>query len=218
MHFDFIQKLFVWIVPTIFAITLHEVAHGYVAKKLGDNTASMLGRLTINPLKHIDIIGTVIVPLALFFMGGFLFGWAKPVPVDWRNLKNPRRDMALVAVAGPAANILMAIFWAIVARVGIEMQLSSPWIAMVFASMGVAGIFINVFLAVLNMVPIPPLDGSRIVTSFLSDQAARKYNSIERYGFIILLVLLATGILAKILLPVAGTVISIIAGLFGVGI
>ena len=182
-----IQLLLIYIIPVLFAITLHEVAHGYIAKKLGDHTAALLGRLSINPIKHIDPIGTVLVPLLMFFMGGFIFGWAKPVPIDWRNLKNPKRDMALVAIAGPVANLIMALFWGIIAKIAISMHISSPEAAIIFYNMGLAGVMVNIALMVLNLIPIPPLDGSRVITSFLPKDVAIKYNQIERWGFFILL-------------------------------
>ncbi|MFT6834848.1 MAG: Zn-dependent protease [Francisellaceae bacterium] len=185
-----IQLILIYAIPVLFAITLHEVAHGYVASKLGDNTAAMLGRLSLNPIKHIDPVGTVLVPLLLFFMGGFIFGWAKPVPINWRNLKNPKRDMALVAVAGPAANLVMAIFWGVLAKIAISLYATSPEAATIIYQMGWAGVMINIALLVLNMIPIPPLDGSRVVTSFLPYDMAVKYNKLERWGFFILLALL----------------------------
>lgn len=188
-HFN-IQLLLLYIIPVLFAITLHEVAHGYIAKKLGDTTAESMGRLTVNPIKHIDPIGTILVPLLLFFMGGFIFGWAKPVPINWGNLKNPRRDMAYVAVAGPAANLIMAIFWGIVAKIAMSIHASSPEAGVIFYNMGLAGVMVNIALLVLNMIPIPPLDGSRVVTSFLPPDLAEKYNRLERWGFFILLAML----------------------------
>ncbi len=215
-HFDFIQKFFIWAIPVLFAITLHEVAHGWVAAQFGDKTAQRLGRLSLNPIRHIDPIGTVIVPCILFFVGGFIFGWAKPVPVDWRNLNNPKRDMALVALAGPFANILMALCWGMIAKIGFSISSDNTWIAMIFANMGVAGIIINLWLCILNLIPIPPLDGSRVVSSFLSTQAAETYNKLERFGLIILLLLLATGILSKILLPVTHSLFQSIMALFGI--
>lgn len=192
------QRIVVWILPVIFAITVHEVAHGWVAKKYGDNTASNLGRLTINPIKHIDWVGTILLPGILLLTGtGFIFGWAKPVPVDARNFKNPRQDMAVVALAGPVANLLMALAWALLARIGVIIGVQ--FISLPFIYMGIAGISINLVLALINLLPIPPLDGSRVVTGILPDYWAWKYNQLERYGFIILLILLYTKILNVIL-------------------
>ena len=195
-----IQKIAVWVLPVIFAITVHEVAHGWVAKKYGDNTAAMLGRLTLNPIKHIDLLGTIIIPGLLLITGtGFIFGWAKPVPVDARNFKKPLHDMAIVALAGPISNILMAIAWALLARVGVTIGTSAETVALPLIYMGIAGISINLVLALINLLPIPPLDGSRVLTGLLPHRLAWQYNQLERYGFIILLILLYTKILNVIL-------------------
>lgn len=212
-----LQRIVVWILPVVFAITVHEVAHGWVAKKYGDNTASLLGRLTLNPLKHIDLFGTLIIPGLLLLSGtGFIFGWAKPVPVDPRNFKNPRRDMAIVALAGPVSNMLMAVGWALTARLGVMIGASTEAISLPLIYSGIAGISINLVLAMLNLLPIPPLDGSRILTGVLPNYWAWQYNRLERYGFIILLVLLYTKILGLILaypMFVAQQVFFSIAGL-----
>lgn len=193
-----IQRIVIWILPVIFAITVHEVAHGWAARKCGDNTAYQQGRLTLNPMKHIDWFGTVILPGLLLLTGtGFIFGWAKPVPVDARNFKHPRQDMAWVALAGPVANLLMAIGWALVARLGVLIKVEAISLPLIY--MGVAGISINLVLALINLLPIPPLDGSRVVTGILPNYWAWQYNRLERYGFIILLVLLYTRILNAIL-------------------
>ncbi len=193
-----LQRVVVWVLPVIFAITVHEVAHGWVAKKYGDNTAFMLGRLTLNPIKHIDLLGTIILPGLLLLTGtGFIFGWAKPVPVDPRYFKNPRRDMAIVALAGPVSNLLMAIGWALCARLGVVLNMEVVTLPLIYT--GIAGISINLVLALINLLPIPPLDGSRILTGILPSRLAWKYNQLERYGFIILLLLLATGALGAIL-------------------
>ncbi len=199
-HLTIIQKIAVWILPVIFAITVHETAHGWVAKKYGDNTASMLGRLTLNPIKHIDPLGTIIIPGLLLLTGtGFIFGWAKPVPVDARNFKKPRHDMAIVALAGPVSNLLMATGWALLARIGVTIGASAEYISLPLVYSGVAGISINLVLALINLLPIPPLDGSRILTGILPHRLAWQYNQLERYGFIILLILLYTKILNAIL-------------------
>ncbi len=195
-----IQRIAVWILPVIFAITVHEVAHGWVAKKYGDNTASMLGRLTLNPFKHIDWVGTVILPGLLLMTGtGFIFGWAKPVPVNSRNFKKPRQDMAIVALAGPTSNLLMAIGWALIARIGVTIGTSNEAIALPLIYTGVAGISINLVLMLLNMLPIPPLDGSRILSGLLPSYWAWQFNKLERFGFIILLVMLYTKFLNVLL-------------------
>jgi Zn-dependent protease len=195
-----IQKIAVWILPVIFAITVHEAAHGWVAKKYGDNTAAMQGRLTINPIKHIDLFGTIILPGLLLLTGtGFIFGWAKPVPVDARNFKKPLHDMAIVALAGPVSNLLMALGWAMIARIGMTIGASAENVSLPLIYTGIAGISINLVLALLNLLPIPPLDGSRILTGILPHRLAWQYNQLERYGFIILLILLYTKILNAIL-------------------
>jgi Zn-dependent protease len=199
-HLTIIQKIAVWILPVVFAITVHEAAHGWVAKKYGDNTASMLGRLTLNPIKHIDPLGTIIIPGLLLLTGtGFIFGWAKPVPVDARNFKKPLHDMAIVALAGPVSNLLMALGWAMVARLGVTIGTGAENVSSPLVYSGIAGISINLVLALINLLPIPPLDGSRILTGILPHRMAWQYNQLEKYGFIILLILLYTKILNVIL-------------------
>ena len=196
---NLIQLIAISALPILFAITVHEVAHGWVASRLGDQTARMLGRLTLNPLKHIDPIGTIAVPLLTLLMGGMLFGWAKPVPVTWENLKHPKRDMALVAAAGPAANLLMAVFWIVVIKMAWQLAAVAPGMVQALINMGQYGILINLLLMVLNLLPIPPLDGSRVVSSFLTGRVAWRYNQLESYGLIIILLLLMTGILGKLI-------------------
>ena len=212
-----VQRIVVWILPVIFAITVHEVAHGWVAKKYGDNTASSQGRLTLNPIKHIDLFGTIILPGLLLVTGtGFIFGWAKPVPVDPRNFKNPLHDMAIVALAGPVSNLLMAVVWALIVRLGVTIGAGTEAVSLPLIYSGVAGISINLVLALINLLPIPPLDGSRILTGMLPRYWAWQYNRLERFGFIILLVLLYTNLLGTILaypMFVAQKVFFSIAGL-----
>ena len=207
-------KLAVWIVPVLFAITVHEVAHGWVARWLGDRTAQMLGRLTLNPIKHIDPVGTVLVPALLFVAGGFIMGWAKPVPVAVRNLRHPRRDMALVAAAGPAVNLLMAVAWALVARLAVVYHQAVGGDAgrtLIFiVSAGVAGIVINVVLMVLNLLPVPPLDGGRVLAGLVPASASRWLDRVEPYGMLVILALLFTGMLSSVLGPVIGVVIAFI--------
>ncbi len=203
----FLQTLAKWVIPVLFAITVHEVAHGWIANKLGDPTAKMLGRLTLNPVKHIDPIGTIVLPLLMVFTTGFVFGWAKPVPITWQNLRHPKRDIALVAIAGPGANLAMAIFWAIIFKFGLLMESSA------LQGMGEAGIAVNIILIALNMLPIPPLDGSRVVASFLPGPWAWQYSRLERYGFIIIIVLLVTNILPKLMLPIVKVLYQFIVAL-----
>lgn len=200
---SFVQQIVVWLLPVIFAFTVHEVAHGWVAKKYGDNTAFAEGRLTLNPIHHIDIVGTIILPgILLLLKTGFIFGWAKPVPVNGRYFKNPRRDMAMVAAAGPISNLLMALGWALCARLGFLLDTETATLPLVAS--GLAGIQINLIFAVLNLIPIPPLDGSRIITAMLSHNMAYKYNQLEPYGFYILIGLMYLGILGLVMgLPMA---------------
>ncbi len=202
MDFSLLETIALYAVPVVFAITLHEAAHGYVARLFGDSTAWMLGRVTANPLKHIDPLGTVLVPLGLLLLaklaggGGFLFGWAKPVPVNFGNLRNPKRDMLWVAAAGPGANLAMALLWALAYRLGDEV-LASDGLQM----MARAGIMINVVLMVLNLLPILPLDGGRIVVSLLPHRLAMSYSRLEPYGFMVIILLLATGLLDNLMAP-----------------
>ncbi len=209
------QRIAIWAVPVLLAITVHEVAHGWMASKLGDPTAKMLGRLTLNPIKHIDPLGTVLIPGILLYLGGFVFGWAKPVPVTWENLKHPKRDIALVAVAGPLANLLMALLWALVIKLGAMISSVSDWLAVPLIYMGIAGIFINIILMVLNLLPLPPLDGGRVLVGVLPGPWAWKLSRVEPYGFFILLALLVTGVLGTILWPIASALQSALSYLGG---
>jgi len=214
-EFNVIQQFVIWAIPALLAITLHEVAHGWAALKCGDPTAQMLGRLSLNPLKHVDPIGTVLLPIALFFFGGFIFGWAKPVPVNPRNFKNPRPNSAWVAFAGPGANLLMMLVWAVVIKLSTFLTTSSPTAAVVLLNMGYAGVAVNVILAVINLIPIPPLDGSRIVSSCLSPAAERQYSRIEPYGIWIMLLLLVTGALSHFIGPIIGLINGWVMSLVG---
>jgi len=208
-----IYTIAVWAIPVLFAITLHEVAHGWIANKLGDSTARMLGRLTVNPLKHIDPIGTILVPLVMVLLQtGFVFGWAKPVPINYNNLKNPRKDMAIVAVAGPLANLAMAIFWALVFKFG--MTLGSTNLGEGIMAMGKAGILINLVLFVFNLLPIPPLDGGRVLSAVVPPAVSDVLDRIEPYGFFIVIGLLYFGVLNVILNPVIGFFMHTIGSLF----
>jgi len=201
-----LETIVLWAVPVVFAITLHEAAHGYVAKLFGDRTAEMLGRITLNPIKHIDPVGTILVPglllLSAKMMGGapFVFGWAKPVPVNFGNLRHPKRDMIWVAGAGPLANFVMAFLWALL------MQVSEPsgiWASDGLLQMAQIGISINLMLMALNLLPLPPLDGGRIAVGLLPNRAAYALSRVEPYGFIVILVLIAIpGALWTVLGPV----------------
>lgn len=214
-----IQSIAVSILPLIFAITLHEAAHGWVANKCGDKTALMMGRVTLNPIKHIDLIGTIIIPIILLFLGGFVFGWAKPVPVAWQNLNHPRRDMAIVAVAGPIANLIMAFIWAVIAKLSTTylINIPTPWLATTgqfLQQAAIFGVFINSILLVLNLLPIPPLDGSRIISSILPPKSAYYYEKIEPFGIWILIALLFLGVLRFILWPPITLIVHWIFTLF----
>lgn len=209
-----IQALAIYALPVIFAITLHEAAHGYVARHFGDPTAWQLGRVSLNPVRHIDPVGTILVPglILLFSGGGFLFGWAKPVPVDFGRLHHPKRDMIWVAAAGPAANLAMLLGWALLYKYGVSNPESIYGAAM--QAMGQAGILINASLMLLNLLPLPPLDGGRIMVGLLPHHLAWRFAQIERFGFIILLVLLFTGLLNAILLPLMRVLLALIQSLF----
>ena len=212
---DIAYTIAVWALPILFAITLHEASHGWVANKLGDPTAKSLGRITINPLKHIDPVGTIVVPLFLAMVSPFVMGWAKPVPVEPRYFKSPLLDMALVAVAGPVSNFIMACCWA--AFILLADTLVSPSSFLVFlAEMGKNGIIINIVLMVLNLLPIPPLDGGRVVAGVLPPSLAIPFMQLERFGMVIVLLLLVSGVLGKIMWPVVLHFVKIIGFIFGI--
>lgn len=201
---SFIQTLAVYAIPVLFGITLHEAAHGYVARYFGDHTAEQAGRISLNPARHIDPIGTIAVPLFLLIStkllggAGLLFGWAKPVPITWSRLRNPKKDILWVALAGPASNLLMGILWVLALRFAVTLgaDIHSFW-----GKMAIAGVQVNLVLMALNLVPLPPLDGGRIVYSLLPQPYANHYARIEPYGMVILIILMFTGTLWTILAP-----------------
>ncbi len=214
MEYNIVQIIAIYAIPVVFAITLHEAAHGYVARHFGDLTAWRLGRVSLNPLRHVDLIGTIIVPLAIliaskmFGGAGMLFGWAKPVPVNFHALRRPKRDMLWVALAGPASNLAMALFWALL----FKLSLVTPhnYFTLPLGLISGAGIEINVVLMVLNLLPILPLDGGRIAFSLLPDRLAMIYARSEPLGFPILLLLIFTNMLGLILNPMVRASIDLI--------
>jgi Zn-dependent protease len=208
MELTLIQKISIYALPVIFAITVHEAAHGYVAKHFGDMTAYAEGRISFNPLRHIDPIGTILVPILTMLAGGILFGWAKPVPVNFSRLRRPKQDMLWVAAAGPASNLVMAILWGFALKFATAVPES---FTMPLSLMAQAGITINVVLMVLNLLPLPPLDGGRIAVSLLPRPAAYRFARVEPYGMVILLVLMFLGILGRILGPLIDTVIGLLS-------
>ena len=189
---NLIQTVSVYAIPVIFAITLHEAAHGYAAKYFGDNTAYKLGRVTLNPFPHIHLVGTILLPLLLYFStnGALLFGFAKPVPVDFGNLRHPKRDMVWVALAGPASNLVQAIVWALLFVVYTDFGVSEKF----FLAMCKAGVLSNVVMFAFNLFPLPPLDGGRIVVGLLPWKQAYQFSRIEPYGFYIVMALVITGV------------------------
>jgi len=205
-----LQGIAVGAIPVLYAVTLHEVAHGWAARLCGDRTAEMLGRLSLNPIKHIDPVGTILVPALLWTFGGVLFGWAKPVPVAFRNLNKPKRDMVIVALAGPLANLAMGVCWAAVYKLtfvtGLVTSMAGEWLI----SMARIGIIINTLLAAFNLLPIPPLDGGRVLRGLVGESFGYYLDRIEPFGLIILVVLLMSGWLWVLVGPLLGMVESLI--------
>lgn len=214
-EFTLAQTIVIAVLPVLFAITVHEVAHGWVAKQLGDPTADQLGRLTLNPLKHIDPIGTILVPLVMIVTLGVAIGWAKPVPVNWQNLHHPKRDMAIVAAAGPAANLMMTLFWAIIIKIMFFFPGAASGFAQPLIYMAQIGILINVLLMVFNLLPIPPLDGGRVAVGLLPNPWSVYLSRIEPYGFFILVGLMLSGVLWFIIRPLQNFVYQILQFLIG---
>jgi len=211
-----IREFSVWVLPLVLSITLHEAAHGFAALRFGDDTAQRMGRISANPLRHVDPFGTLLLPALLLLSGSnILFGWAKPVPVNFAKLRHPKRDMLWVAAAGPFSNLLMAFVWGLVFKFGDGLAGSNPaatWLILV----GACGIFVNVVFCVLNLLPLPPLDGGRIAVSLLPHRAAWRFAQIEQFGLIILIVLLVTGLLGKVLWPLIHFFMSIIGAVLGI--
>ena len=208
-----IQKITVYAIPLIFAITLHEAAHAFAARYFGDSTAYMLGRMTLNPLKHIDPVWTILVPIVTLLVSPFVFGAAKPVPVNFGALRNPKRDMIWVAAAGPLANLAMMVLWAVLGKIAISLGASGP--TYFLASMAEAGIFVNALLMVFNLFPLLPLDGGRIVTGLLPNKLANAFSRTEPYGMFILIALIVTGILGKFMWPLVDISMKSIYAIIG---
>jgi Zn-dependent protease len=208
-----VQTIAIYSLPVLFAITLHEAAHGYVARHFGDMTAHAQGRISLNPLRHIDVVGTIVVPLAILLLSGgrFLFGWAKPVPVNYSALRKPRRHMAWVAAAGPAANLAMAVGWAVLLRLSALM--APNFFSVPMAKMAMAGILVNLVFMCLNLLPILPLDGGRIVASLLPSRFAVPYARLEPWGLPLLVLLMLTNVLDDILNPLLGLSAALIHAL-----
>jgi len=213
---DIAIKILIYATPILLAVSLHEAAHGWIAHLLGDPTAKRLGRLTANPLKHIDPVGTILVPIIMVVVLGFPFGWAKPVPVDVRNFVHPQKDMALVALAGPVSNFLMAIFWTLVLFASTRL-LPYGTLLLVMKAMAEVGVVINLILMVLNLLPVPPLDGGRIVTGILPYNLAVYFVRLEMIGMWVVIFLLASGILGKILMPMVQMIQNNLYAIFGLG-
>lgn len=205
---EYLVKFSILALPILLAVTVHEVAHGWAAYKLGDDTAKRAGRLSLNPIKHLDLVGTLV-----FFLTQMI-GWAKPVPVNPHNLRRPRQDMIWVAAAGPVANLLLAVFFAVLFRWLISSPSLLPYLRMPLIQITAAGVMINVGLAIFNVLPIPPLDGSGILGGLLPPAMAYKYDQLQRYGFIILLILIATGIVDRVIAPVISVVARTLLGDF----
>ena len=211
-----VQLLSLYAIPAVLAITLHEAAHGYAAKRFGDLTAFQEGRITLNPIKHVDLVGTLVVPAVLLLASGgkLAFGWAKPVPVNFSALKNPKRDMLWVAAAGPGANLVMAVGWSLLYKLTLlapEHYFSSPLL-----EMSKGGILINLVLMVLNLIPVPPLDGGRIAISALPHRMAYNLAKLEPYGLLVIMLLMASGLLSTVMYPILGFLVGILSFVFGI--
>ena len=209
-----IQTVTIAAIPILFAITLHEAAHGYVARHFGDMTAYQQGRISLNPMRHIDPVGTVLLPLLTLALGGVLFGWAKPVPVNFSALRNPKKDMFWVAIAGPASNLVMALGWALLFK--ISSSFPENYFAEPLMGMAVIGIKINVVMLVLNLLPLPPLDGGRVAVSLLPHRQAYQLSRIEPYGMFILIFMAITPVLGWVLFPLVKAVENFLFMLVGI--
>ncbi len=214
-----VQAFAVGVIPVLFAITLHEVAHGWAARAFGDRTAEMLGRLSLNPIRHIDPVGTVVVPILVFVLSGFsfLFGWAKPVPVNPRGLKRPKQDMVAVAAAGPAANVIMGVFWAFIVVMASGSAAAGNTVGVFLTEMGKIGVFFNAILAVFNLIPLPPLDGGRVLRGLVPESIGRRLDAIEPFGLIIIVLLLSLGLIWPLMGPMIRSLQLLMYTLAGAG-
>ena len=214
-----VQGFAVGVIPVLFAITLHEVAHGWAARALGDRTAEMLGRLSLNPLRHIDPVGTVLVPILVYVLSGFsfLFGWAKPVPVNPRGLRRPKQDMVAVAAAGPAANLVMGVFWAVLVVVTESSAAAGNTVGVFLSKMGQIGVLFNAILAVFNLIPLPPLDGGRVLRGLVPESFGRRLDAIEPFGLIIIVLLLSLGLIWPVMGPMIRSLQLLMYTLAGAG-
>jgi Zn-dependent protease len=202
------MDIFIWVIPILLAITVHEYAHGWVAYKLGDGTAKSMGRLTLNPIAHIDLIGTVAVPILLYMTSGFVFGWAKPVPINYNNLSDKKHGVLKVSVAGPISNALMAIAWGVVAYIGLMVFQSE-----LIMKIGAIGVFFNILLGVFNMLPIPPLDGSVMLRMMLPYKYKNLYDRYEIYGIFLVMALIFMGLLQFIVWPIIMGIVGVFPGM-----
>jgi len=208
-----IQTIALAAIPILFAITLHEAAHGYVARYFGDMTAYREGRISLNPIHHIDPVGTILLPILTLWLGGILFGWAKPVPVNFGALRNPKKDMMWVALAGPASNLVMALGWGLLAK--LALMNPDSYFAQALTGMANIGIYINIILIALNMLPLPPLDGGRIAVSLLPHKQAYMLSKVEPYGMFILIFMVITPLLGWVLMPIVAGLMQLIKFIFG---
>jgi len=214
MHIEqLIQTITIAAIPILFAITLHEAAHGYVARYFGDMTAAREGRISLNPIHHIDMVGTILLPLLTLWLGGVLFGWAKPVPVNFGALRHPKKDMLWVALAGPASNLFMALGWGLLAK--LALIANDNYFAEPMMEMAQIGIKINLVLIALNMLPIPPLDGGRVAVSLLPHKQAVMLARLEPYGMFILIFMVMTPLLGWVLMPIVSGLTELINFIFG---
>ena len=214
---NIIQTIAVVALPLLFAITVHEAAHGWMAARCGDDTATVLGRVTLNPIPHIDPVGTILLPLGLYLTTGFVIGWAKPVPVNFARLRNPRKDMAFVALAGPGSNIIMMLAWTALLKIVSLTGGAVSWVAVPLSYMALAGVLINAILATLNLLPILPLDGGRILAALLPPDLSEAFSRLEPYGMIVLIILLVAGVLGPVLMFGVSLLQFVSFTIFGIG-